>query len=127
MSIHRFNRFGRIALAVLILFAAAAVVKLYDQVIRREWKRTAGCLLILLISACLVNFRTPEIKKDKEITRPSFRWEWRGLTLMKEGETGAAREAFREALRLNPESYIAQYNLQLLKSPESGEEAISSQ
>lgn len=108
-------RFRMAVVPVLLLFAAAAVKRLYDDTRGKQLMAVTRNVIILIFLAILVNISTPDIKRDREIVRPAFIHEWKGLTYMKRGEWKKSREEFRKALELNPRSYQAQLNLGLIR------------
>jgi len=109
-------RFRLPMVPVLLLFAAAAVKKLYNNIHSKQWKDLIRNIIFLIPMAILVNISTPDIKRDRKITRPAFLHEWKGLTCMKRGEWEKAGEEFTEALKLNPRSYQARRGLELLSA-----------
>jgi len=107
-------RFRLPAVPVLLLFGAAAVMKLLGQLKRKRWKGLGLNLLLLLTLAVLVNFSPPDIRKDREINRPAFLYEWRGLTLMRREKWEEAAQSFKKALELRPDSFRSRSNLELI-------------
>lgn len=107
-------RFRMPVVPLLILFAAAAGFKIYSQIRARQWIGLVRNIIILFPLIVLVNIRTPAIKRDRDIVRPAFIHEWKGLTFMKRGKREDAGDEFRKALELNPRSHQARYNLELL-------------
>ena len=108
-------RFRLPVVPVLLLLAAAAVVRLYNLFCERRWPVLARNILFLVPLAILVQINTKDIKRDREITRPAFLHEWKGLTLMKQEEWEPAGEEFKKALKLNPDSYRARQGLEMIK------------
>ena len=109
-------RFRLAVVPVLLLFAAAAVKRLYDNIRGKQWPALTRNVILLILLAILVNIGTPDIKRDREIVRPAFLHEWKGLTYMKRGEWEKAGEEFAKALELNPGSYQARRGLELMES-----------
>ncbi|MEA1926850.1 MAG: glycosyltransferase family 39 protein [Candidatus Auribacterota bacterium] len=106
-------RFRLPLVPIFLILAAAVLLELYNQIRGKKWSGLLRNIIILILLAILVNLTTPDIKRDREIVRPAFFHEWKGLTCMKRGEWGEAQEEFREALELNPESYQARLGLEL--------------
>jgi len=109
-------RFRLSVVPVLLLFAAAAVKGLYDNISGKQWPALVRNILFLVLLTILVNISTPDIRRDREIVRPAFLFEWKGLTCMKRGEWQKAEEEFTKALELNPRSYQARLGLESLKN-----------
>jgi len=113
LLIYIIPRFRLPMVPVLLLFAAAAVKKLYDDIHSKQWKTLIRNILILVPLAILVNISTPDIQRDREIARPAFLHEWKGMTYMKRGKWKKSEEEFTKALKLNPQSYQARRGLEL--------------
>ncbi len=111
-------RFRLPTVPVLLLFAGAALEKLWGELKGKRWGKLSRDLGLLLLFALLVNWKPAAIREDSERLRPAFLREWRGLTYLKEGKPKEAEAAFREALELNPDSYLARYNLESLNNGE---------
>ena len=115
MLMYVIPRFRLPMVPVLLLLAAAAVLKIYNQIREKQWLRLIRNIVVLILLVILVNISTPDITRDREIVRPAFFHEWKGLTCMKRGEWKKAEEEFTRALDLNPGSYQASRGLELSK------------
>jgi len=109
-------RFRLPAVPILLLFAAAAAKRLYENIQGRKWPILAGNILFLALFLIIVNICTSDIRRDREMVRPAFFHEWKGLTAMKRGEWKKAEDEFRKALELNPRSYQASLGLKSLRN-----------
>ncbi|MFH1038218.1 MAG: glycosyltransferase family 39 protein [PVC group bacterium] len=115
LLIYVIPRFRLAVAPVLLIFAAAAVRQLCRRARERRWAVLGRDLLLLLALAILVNIKTPDMRRDREVNRPAFLQEWKGLTAMKQGRWTEAGDAFRKALELNPGSRRARRGLESVK------------
>lgn len=101
---------------VLLLYAAAAGQKLVRTGREKRWYVLGRNLLLLSALIFLVNFTPAELKRDRDVSRPAFLYEWRGLTALKQGKRREAGEYFHRALDLNPRSSLSRAALSSLKT-----------
>ena len=108
-------RFRLPLVPVLLLYAAAAARQLVREGRERQWRVLIRNIFLLVFLTFVVNFSPAELKRDREVTRPAFLYEWRGLTYLKQQRWEEARESFRRALSLNPRSSLSLSALKKLR------------
>lgn len=101
------GRYRAPVIPVLMPFAAATLVGLFERLRQRSWGRLARLALVLIPAALLVNWGRAEPLD------PAHSWAWMAHAYERQGKSAEAQAALRQAMQLEPNNPHTYNNLGL--------------